>query len=112
MHARRACIDPHKERKRRSKVRWIDYDLHWDVSCPGGGHLKSLISDQSRNFSWREREKKGNESLTGRAQWLALGGDGKRARRKGYSLEEEGEGGETSNTGECVGRARRGEDER
>lgn len=58
MHARRACIDPHKERKRRSKVRWIDYDLHWDVSCPGGGHLKSLISDQSRNFSWREREKK------------------------------------------------------
>lgn len=58
MHARRACIDPHKERRRRSKVRWIDYDLHWDVSCPGGGHLKSLISDQSRNFSWREREKK------------------------------------------------------
>lgn len=58
MHARRACIDPHKERRRRSKVRWIDYNLHWDVSCPGGGHLKSLISDQSRNFSWREREKK------------------------------------------------------
>lgn len=77
----------------------------WAFKVPNFRSIKKL-------FVEREREKKGKESLTGRAQWLALGGDGKRARRKGYSLEEEGEGGETSNTGECVGRARRGEDER
>lgn len=75
----------------------------WAFKVPNFRSIKKL-------FVEREREKKGKESLTGRAQWLALGGDGKRARRKGYSLEEEG--GETSNTGECVGRARRGEDER
>lgn len=36
----------------------LDYDLHSDVSCPGGGHLKSLISDQSKNFSWKRKKKK------------------------------------------------------